>query len=116
MVNGVLAKRGLSMHATARGLSFARYQLDGNYTSFHSVVAANDSVRLCVIHRALSPMTFSLVGDGRELWKSKPIQHPGESQSCTVNVTGVRQLELRLTYDGARQEFGHAVWIDPYVQ
>jgi DNA-binding beta-propeller fold protein YncE len=116
MVNGVLAKRGLSMHATARGTSFARYRLDGNYTSFHSVAAANDSIRLCVFGRALSPMTFSVVGDGRELWRSRPLQRPGESQPCAVNVTGVRELELRLHYDGDRQEFGHAVWVDPYVQ
>jgi WD40 repeat protein/S1-C subfamily serine protease len=116
MVNGVLARKGLSMHATARGVSFARYQLDGNYTSFHSVAAANDSVRLCVMGRAPSPMTFSAVGDGRELWKSQPIRHPGESQYCTVNVTGVRQLELREYCNDDDQSFGHAVWVDPYVQ
>jgi WD40 repeat protein len=115
IVKGVPAKNGVSMHATARGFSFARYQLDGNYTSFHSVAATNDSVRLCVTGRAPS-MAFSVVGDGRELWKWQPIGHPGESQSCTVNVTGVRQLELRVYCDSGDQSFGHAVWVDPYVQ
>jgi WD40 repeat protein len=114
IVKGVLAKKGLSMHATARGFSFARYQLDGKYTSFHSVAAANDSVRVSSRGMAATPMIFSVVGDGRELWKSRPIQRPGESQPCTVNVTGVRQLEVRVYCD--EQGVAHAVWVDPHVQ
>jgi len=117
IVKGVLAKKGLSMHATARGYSFARYQLDGKYSSLRSAVAVNDSVR--VAHypgggMAETPLTFSVLGDGRELWKSRPLQGPGESEPCTVDVTGVRRLELRVYCDlgGA----AHAVWVDPYVQ
>jgi hypothetical protein len=114
IVEGALAKKGLSMHATERGFSFARYQLDGKYTSFHSVAAANDSIRARPGGMAGAPMTFSVVGDGRELWKSQPIQRPGESQPCTVDVTGVRQLEVRVYC--YRPEAAHAVWVDPYVQ
>jgi hypothetical protein len=120
IVKGVLAKKGLSMHSREQrfGCSFARYQLDGKYTSFHSVAAANDSVGLANIYpgngMSETPMTFSVVGDGRELWKSHPIQRPGESQPCTVNVTGVRQLEVRVYCDKAGA--AHAVWVDPYVR
>jgi hypothetical protein len=115
IVNGVLAKKGLSMHGTPRTFSFARYQLDGKYTSFHSAAAANDSIRERPGGMAGSPMTFSVVGDGRELWKSQPIQRPGDSQPCTVDVTGVRQLEVRASCDGW-EGAAHAVWVDPYVQ
>jgi hypothetical protein len=117
IVRGVPARKGLSMHATTRGFSFARYQLDGRYTSFHSVAAANDSVRVGGFPGrgvAESPLTFSVMGDGRELWKSQPLQRAGESEPCTVNVTGVRQLEVRVYCDG--QGSAHAVWVDPYVQ
>jgi hypothetical protein len=113
IVNGAFAKQGLSMHATTRGFSFARYRLDGKYTSFHSAAAVNDSVRL--VGMATTPLTFSVVGDGRELWKSRPIQRLGESQSCTVDVTGVGQLEVRV-YCPDGYEAAHAVWVDPYVQ
>jgi hypothetical protein len=118
MVRGVLAKKGLSMHSTAPptwpGFSFARYQLDEKYTSFHAVVAANDSIGAVTRGMVDTPMTFSVVGDGRELWRSRPIQRAGESQPCTVDVTGVRQLEVRVTHaDGGA---AHAVWVDPYVQ
>jgi hypothetical protein len=98
------------MHATERTFSFALYDLDGKYTSFRSVAAANDSVRGTL----QTPMTFSVIGDGRELWKSRPIRHAGESQSCTINVTGVDQLGVRVYCDN--QGRAHVVWADPYVQ
>jgi S1-C subfamily serine protease len=115
IVKGIHAEKGLSMHETARGYSLARYRLDGRYTSFHAVVAANDSVRVGPKGMVGTPMTFSVVGDGRELWKSHPIRRPGESQPCTVNVTGVHQLDVRV-YCGFDQSAAHAVWVDPYVQ
>jgi hypothetical protein len=117
IVKGVFAKKGLSMHARVPGFSFARYRLDGRFTSFHSEVAVNDSVRVAHYpHNGMSetPLTFSVVGDGRELWKSLPLQHAGESQACTVDVTGVRELEVRVSCDSAGA--AHAVWVDPYVQ
>jgi DNA-binding beta-propeller fold protein YncE len=117
IVNGVLAKKGLSMHSREErfGCSFARYQLEGKYTSFHTVAAANDSIRARPGGMA-SPMTFSVVGDGRELWRSRPLQRPGESQPCTVDVTGVRQLEVRVSCENGGANAAHAVWVDPYVQ
>jgi hypothetical protein len=114
VVRGVSAEKGLSMHATARGFSFARYQLDGKYTRFHAEAAANDSVREGPRGMADTPMTFTVIGDGRELWRSRPLQSPGESQACILDVTGVRQLEVRVYCDG--QGAAHAVWVDPYVQ
>ena len=102
------------MHATTQGFSFARYQLDGKCASFHTVVAANDSVRVGPGGMAGSPITFSVVGVGQELWRSRPLQQPGESQSADVDVTGVRQLEVRVYCDLAGA--AHAVWADPYVQ
>jgi hypothetical protein len=118
IVGGVPVRKGLSMHSTAPptapGYSFARYQLDGKYTSFHSAVAVNDSVRVASTGMAGAPLTFSVVCDGRELWKSRPLQRPGDSEPCTVDVTGVRLLEVRVTHGGGGA--AHAVWVDPYVQ
>jgi WD40 repeat protein len=118
LVGGIHASKGLSMHsttpATAPGYSFARYHLDGRYTSFHAVAAANDSVRVALRGMVDTPMIFSVLGDGRELWRSRPLQRPGESEPCNVDVTGVRQLEVRVTHrDGGA---AHAVWVDPYVE
>jgi hypothetical protein len=118
IVRGVPARKGLSMHSTAAsagpGFSFARYQLDGKYRSFHSAAAANDSIAAMTRGMLDTPMMFSVVGDGRLLWRSRPIQRPGESQPCIVDVTGVRQLEVRVTHSSGGAT--HAVWVDPYVQ
>jgi hypothetical protein len=121
IVKGVPATKGLSMHSTAppaaTGYSFARYRLDGKYTSFHSAVAVNDSVRVAPYPgngMVETPLTFSVVGDGRVLWRSRPLQRPGESEPCIADVTGVLQLEVRVTHGGGGA--AHAVWVDPYVQ
>jgi hypothetical protein len=117
IVKGAFAKKGLSMHAPARGFSFTRYQLDGKYASFHSVAAVNDSVRDSGRPGgiAATPMTFSVVGDGRELWRSQPLQRHGESEPSNVILTGVRQLELRV-YCPDSNDAAHGVWVDPYLQ
>ncbi len=61
-----------------------------------------------------SPLTFRVVGDGRELWKS-PTIHAKTGQreaACSVSVAGVQELELRVARDGSTLN-AQAAWIEP---
>src|SRR5262249_35127074 len=70
--------------------------------------AINDSSNWC-----WSPATFTVLGDGKVLWKSQDIAHNhAHSQECSVDVSGVNIMELRVQVlngsDGV-----HAVWVEP---
>ncbi len=59
-------------------------------------------------------MIFSIIGDGKTLWTSKPLQGAGSTQDCKVKAKGLDVLELRAQC-GASNSSAHAVWLDPYV-
>lgn len=84
------------------------YDLDGTYRQLAGAVAVNHTARR-IWPRV--PVTFKLVGDGRVIWKSKPLRHPGETQSFDVRVD--RYWELAIVADTGEQSNFHAVWIDP---
>jgi hypothetical protein len=59
-----------------------------------------------------SPLTFRVIGDGKALWASKPIQAQHRLENCSVAVTGVSVLELQVDCpEGWRS--AHAVWLEP---
>ncbi len=59
------------------------------------------------------PILFRIVGDGKELWKSRPIQKVKDSEKFSVDVSGVKQLEL---YADCPSTWGaHSVWLDPQL-
>jgi hypothetical protein len=41
-----------------------------------------------------SPLTFRIIGDGKELRRSNPLNKRGQSQSFMAKVSGVNKLEL----------------------
>ena len=63
--------------------------------------------------RIVSRLTFVVLGDGRELWKSAKVD-PGRPQPCRVRVKGVETLELRVLCPGV-WDYAFAVWIDPVL-
>jgi len=95
----------------AKSYSRVRYRIDGKFKKFRALVALNDAI---IGKYALSPVTFSVRGDDRELWKSKPIKFAGRVQECTVDVSGVKMLELRARVKGSPLHAA-AVWLDPYL-
>jgi hypothetical protein len=87
-----------------------KYSLRGlKARSFTSSIALNDTTA-----RAESPLTFFVLGDGKTLWTSQPVQVPHSIQECNVNVTAIETLELRVHCPGSISG-AHAVWIDPYL-
>jgi hypothetical protein len=110
-VGGVLSPNGLSMHPPAApGYASAKYRLGGEAELFKATVAINDSTDWC-----WSPATFTVWGDGKELWRSKEIAHNhARSQECHVLIKGVEILELRVQVPNLNTGV-HAVWVEPRV-
>jgi hypothetical protein len=108
-VKGVRSHHGLSMHPPwAPKFSRVRYRLGKQATRFKATAAINDSSNWC-----WSPATFTVWGDGRKLWQSKPLAHTMDrSDECVVDVSGVDVLELRVqVLNGSDGD--HAVWFEP---
>ncbi len=114
-VGGVPSPHGLGMHppmATFRNPPYAavKYRLEKEAELLKATVAVDDSTQWC-----WSPATFTVLGDGKELWKSGEIAHNhARSQECQVVVKGVDVLELRVQVLNGNKGV-HAVWVEPRV-
>jgi serine/threonine protein kinase len=62
--------------------------------------------------RIPAPLTFRVLGDERELWKSKPIQEVVDEDKFEVSVRGVRQLRLEVHCPGLNMAAA-ATWLSP---
>jgi hypothetical protein len=108
-VGGIRSPKGLSMHPPwGSDYASAHYRLGRRFALFRAVVAVNDTTEWC-----WSPATFTVLGDGLQLWQSGPIAHNhARSQVCTVDVSGVNVLELRVQCLNGNQGV-YAVWVQP---
>ena len=107
-VNRIVSRRGMKLHPLPRKDAKASFRLDGIYKRFHGFAALNDTG-----HEFRSKLTFEVRGDGKTLWRSKPITRPHAAQLCDISVKGVKVLELRAS---ARSTANcHAVWLDAIV-
>jgi hypothetical protein len=109
IVKGVKAAKGLSMVPVERGYSTVKYRLGKKGYVFRAGVGLYDSPE-----DAFFPCTFEVLGDGRSLWKSKPIQSPKVTDECQLDLSGVDVLELRVNIPGALGR-ARAIWVDPHV-
>jgi hypothetical protein len=106
-VNGVHSPNGLGMHPPDNGFCAAKYLLNKKAAAFRASVAIDDSSNL-----TRNPAVFEVLGDGKGLWQSQPINRGTPPEKCSINVSGVMELELRVHAQGSH--FGlHAVWIEP---
>lgn len=105
-VNNQDSPNGISMHGPAT----AKYKLGKVGHSFIASIALNDSVG----GEIPSPVTFHVVGDGKLLWKSKPVYGARQVQECVADVTGIDVLELRVECPGGNIN-AQAVWLDPHI-
>jgi hypothetical protein len=99
----------ISMVPPSNGESVAKFRLGKAAQEFRASVAYNDTAK-----DVRTPVTFRVLGDGKELWESKPVRGIREVQNCVVKVAGVDVLELRISCPGDHS-FCHPVWLDPYI-
>src|SRR5262249_22053243 len=110
-VRGQFSPHGIWMHLPPPfgGTTSVSYSLKKQFRTFNVGVGLNDGPRSCL------PLTFAVYGDGKLLWKSRPVSSPADTQNCTgLSVQGVDKLTLEVSGSGEAQGT-HAVWIEPYV-
>ncbi len=107
-VNGEPSKKGIGLVPPPQGHAAAKYRLEKKAAVFKGAVAIDDSSNF-----TFGPAYFEVHGDGKKLWRSKPISQKGKKPEVfVVDVTEVEVLELRVVAPG--NNFGlHTVWIEP---
>jgi hypothetical protein len=118
LFNGKESPNGISMQPYQEGHASAKFTLQDDSKTFKARVALNDSAGTSGapqgVGRINHPISFEVVGDGKVLWKSKDVDIARKAQDCTVDVAGVRVLELRVNSPGDWVNC-HAVWLEPRV-
>jgi len=113
-INGKVAAKGLMVHPPGSGVGQVKYQLDQPFAFFRTGVGLIDSVT-----GSPTPLKFRIIGDGRVLWESRPVQKPGDLQETNVSVAGVKLLELAIDCPGpdhgGANNTAHALWFDPQL-
>jgi hypothetical protein len=108
--NGVRSPNAIFMHPEPQSFASVTYDLKNPYTVFRA------KAHIVSRHRQqgnpVTPLTFEVLGDGKTLWKSKPLTKKGQSRACEVKITGVRVLELRVNCPGPH-DWAWSVWIEP---
>ncbi len=84
------------------------YRLDGRYEKFSATTGIADEGG----QGSSRPVTFRVVGDGRELWKSRPLQKSDEEAAFSVSVVDVKELILEVAC-GDENFKAEAVWFEP---
>jgi hypothetical protein len=110
-VGGIQSPKGLSMHPPwAPKYAAARYRLGRQAAVFRATAAINDTCKWC-----WSPAVFTVLADGKPLWQSSwiGIDHT-HSQECSLNVSGVDVLELRVHCINGSDGV-YTVWFEPRV-
>jgi serine/threonine protein kinase len=116
VVKGKRSLHGIFMHPPPLpdgGTSRLGYSLRKRFSTFEAEVSMND-IPFEKDARSETPVTFSVFGDGRLLWKSRPVSSQEDADQCKVSVAGVDLLTIEVNCPGFPGG-AHAVWIEPFV-
>lgn len=122
-LNGVEPQHTLSVHPRMTLPGYVKYDLDGRHDRFRATAALNIATfqdgmagvrKLGYNGVARTPVYFRVMGDGKLLWESKPLQKLGESEECDVSVAGVKELHLEASA-AKEPNFAWAFWMNPRV-
>lgn len=99
----------LGVHPHDNASFNVRYKLNGEYRTLTA------GCGLCDSEVGFSgTLVFSVLGDGRQLWVSRPVKNRRDAEFATINVKGVQNLEICCRALGSAHA-AHAVWLDPYL-
>jgi hypothetical protein len=109
-ISGKHLSHALSLHPPKSGSSYVIYALAGRYKEFRSTVGISDAAK----NPCESKLAFSVVGDGKVLWRSSPIQQKGIITDCRIDITGVQSLKLEVNCPEGNA-WAFAVWAEPIL-
>lgn len=112
-VGGQGDPHGLCINPPAKGVGSVKYRLGGAAQRLEGGVALNDAEN--AFDQPREEVTFEILGDGKGLWKSKPTKTPGHKQVFELDVSGVKEIELRVHYPGIDVNHVHALWLQARV-
>ena len=102
-VGGVVFKRGVGTHAPSSG----SFKTDGESPlRFTAKVGADDAAG------SDASLVFQVLGDDKKLFDSGLIRKGDPAKDVDVDLTGYKQIELRITDGGNGNTFDHANWCD----
>ncbi len=110
MFDGQHSGHGIYLHARPSGEVSITYRLGGRFGSFRSEVLIPEMFPQQADPK--TPLVFKLVGDERTIWQSRPLGLKGDHQPCSVDVTGIDELSLRVECRGP-ENWGLAAWVEP---
>lgn len=109
---------GISMSPEANGQSSVKYRLALMGKTFFAKVALNDSAgapgKPPGEGAIPTGLVFVVLGDGKVLWKSKPVDTAKMVQDCKADLSGVNVLEIRVECPGTNVN-AQPVWLEPRV-
>ncbi len=100
-IAGTKYEHGLGTHAA----SLLYVDLKGGSARFSAEVGVDDEVTGNPVG-----IRFSLIGDGRDLWKSGIMRRNQAAEKVDVDVSGVKTLVLVVENEGDNINYDHADW------
>ncbi len=103
---------GGTRHETGLGTfagSEMKFDLKGLYEKFTALVGMDG------VSDSHASAGFVVMGDGRELWRSDPLNKTDAPKAVEVSVTGIHELSLRTVEAGDAKDRSQADWADPKV-
>jgi hypothetical protein len=114
-LEGKKIPHSIFMHADAKGEG--KGEASVNYILLGKCLAFQASIgipkHMDRQEQPFSAATFEVLGDGKSLWKSEPVEKIGTFQECKVNIDKVKTLTLRVSCKD--YHWVHAVWFGPIV-
>eukprot|EP01029_Cantina_marsupialis_P010171 TRINITY_DN232160_c0_g1_i1.p1 TRINITY_DN232160_c0_g1~~TRINITY_DN232160_c0_g1_i1.p1 ORF type:complete len:1011 (-),score=336.00 TRINITY_DN232160_c0_g1_i1:236-3268(-) len=95
--------------------SSIKYDLEGKYTRFESVVCMSTSITNDKLEETNSTYQFQVLVDGVMLWESKVFSRNSDEDTAKVPTVKAKQLELRTVCLSGDESLGHLVWGNPFV-
>lgn len=105
-IAGKTYEHGIATHANSRMI----LHLDGGARRFRALAGVDDS------GGRLSSVRFSIIGDGRELWKSEIRKKGDTALPVDLDITGVKYLTLRADDAGDGISEDHADWAEAVLE
>ena len=102
-IAGKTFERGFATHSVSSLLIL----LEGNATAFNAKVGLDDEI---AGHGAAAE--FEIYGDGKKIWSSGKMKVGDTARTCSVNLTGIKKLELVVADGGNGNYYDHAEWVD----
>lgn len=102
-INGKHYENGIGMPTNSE----IEFEVKGIYENFSASVGIDDE-----FNSVEGGVEFSLIGDGKELWKSKVLKKSDGAVPVNININGVQRLILKVKRPEGESGRAHADWVD----